>query len=77
LKFVDVSEVLAAPSSSLIAVMMETASTCETPVHFYQTTRRNIPEDSNLQHNGVIHVVVFRVVAMRSLAGDYNVSEER
>jgi hypothetical protein len=30
------------------AVMMEAASTSETSVNFYQTTRRNIPEDSHL-----------------------------
>jgi hypothetical protein len=30
--------------------MMEAASTSETSVNFYQTTRRNIPEDSHL-HN--------------------------
>jgi hypothetical protein len=29
-------------------LMMETASTSETLVNFYQTTRRNIPEDSHL-----------------------------
>jgi hypothetical protein len=28
---------------------METVSTSETSVSFYQTTRRNIPEDSHLQ----------------------------
>jgi hypothetical protein len=28
---------------------MEAASTSETSVNFYQTTRRNIPEDSNLR----------------------------
>jgi hypothetical protein len=33
---------------STMALMMETASTSETPVNFYQTKRRNIPEDSNL-----------------------------
>jgi hypothetical protein len=32
----------------LIALMMEAASTSETSVNFYQTTRRNIPEDSHL-----------------------------
>jgi hypothetical protein len=31
-----------------IALMMEAASTFETSVIFYQTTRRNIPEDSHL-----------------------------
>jgi hypothetical protein len=35
---------------SLIAVMMEATSTSETSVNFYQTTRRNNPEDSHL-HN--------------------------
>jgi hypothetical protein len=29
--------------------MMEAVSTSETSVNFYQTTRRNIPEDSYLQ----------------------------
>jgi hypothetical protein len=31
-----------------IALMMEAASTSETLVNLYQTTRRNIPEDSHL-----------------------------
>jgi hypothetical protein len=31
-----------------IALMMETANTSETPVSFYQATRRNILEDSHL-----------------------------
>jgi hypothetical protein len=30
-----------------IALMMEAASTAETSVNFYQTTRRNVPEDSH------------------------------
>jgi hypothetical protein len=30
-----------------LALMMEVASTSETSVNFYQTTRRNNPEDSN------------------------------
>jgi hypothetical protein len=33
---------------AIIALMMEAASTSETSVNFYQTTRRNIPEDSHL-----------------------------
>jgi hypothetical protein len=33
-----------------IALMMESASTSETSVNFYQTTRRNNPEDSHLHH---------------------------
>jgi hypothetical protein len=36
-------------SYSLIALMMEAASISESSVNFYQTTRRNIPEDSHLQ----------------------------
>jgi hypothetical protein len=38
----QVSEVLT------IALMMEAASTSETSVNFYQTTRRNNPKDSHL-----------------------------
>jgi hypothetical protein len=30
-----------------IALMIEAANTSETSVNFYQTTRRNIPEDSH------------------------------
>jgi hypothetical protein len=33
---------------SLVALMMEAASTSETSVNFYQTTRCNTPEDSHL-----------------------------
>jgi hypothetical protein len=32
---------------TLIALMMEAASTSETSVNVYQTTRRNNPEDSH------------------------------
>jgi hypothetical protein len=45
-KFTNVSDVLAA--SILIALMMEAASTSETLVNFYETTRRYNPEDSHL-----------------------------
>jgi hypothetical protein len=38
------------PTSGLIALMMEAASTCETSVNFYQTTRRNIPDDIFKSH---------------------------
>jgi hypothetical protein len=37
-----------AQCSLMIALMMEAASTSETSVNFYQTTRRSIPEDSHL-----------------------------
>jgi hypothetical protein len=32
----------------IVALMMETVSTSETSVYIYQTTERNIPEDSHL-----------------------------
>jgi hypothetical protein len=35
-------------AASIIALIMEAASTSETSVNFYQTTRRNNPEDSRL-----------------------------
>jgi hypothetical protein len=41
--FTDVSEMLAA---SVIRAIMEAASTSKTSVNFYQTTRRNNPEDN-------------------------------
>jgi hypothetical protein len=44
-KLTEISEVLTA---SIVALMMETVSTSGASVSFYQTTRRNIPEDSNL-----------------------------
>jgi hypothetical protein len=37
-------------ASIIGALMMKAASTSETSVNFYQTLRRNNPEDSNL-HN--------------------------
>jgi hypothetical protein len=33
--------------SAIVALMMEAASTSETSVNFYQTARRNNPEDSH------------------------------
>jgi hypothetical protein len=42
---INVSEVF---TPSIIALMMEEASTSETSLDFYQTTRCNIPEDSQL-----------------------------
>jgi hypothetical protein len=47
--FTDVSEVLTASIiRAMIAQMMEAASTSERSVEFYETARRNIPEDSYL-----------------------------
>jgi hypothetical protein len=45
-KLTDVLEVLTA---SIIRAMMEAVSTSEMFVNFYQSTRRNIPEDSHLE----------------------------
>jgi hypothetical protein len=42
---------------SFIALMMEAANTSETLVNFYQTTRRNILEDSHLR--GMTFVCLF------------------
>jgi hypothetical protein len=35
-------------TAAMIALMTEAASTSETLVNFYQTTRRNNPEENNL-----------------------------
>jgi hypothetical protein len=51
-KFSDVSEVLAA---TVIALMVEAASTSETSVKFYQTTGCNNPEDSHLYKQKLNH----------------------
>jgi hypothetical protein len=32
----------------IVGLVMETVNTSETPVNFYQTTQRHIPEDSHL-----------------------------
>jgi hypothetical protein len=37
-----------------IALMMKAAGTSETSVNFYQTTQRNIPEDSHLLHHFLV-----------------------
>jgi hypothetical protein len=44
-KLTDVSEVHTASTDTGIAAMMETVSSSETPFNFYDSTRRNIPED--------------------------------
>jgi hypothetical protein len=49
-KFTDVSEALTASITRTMKI--ETANTPETSVNFYQTTRRNIPEDSHLHTHG-------------------------
>jgi hypothetical protein len=44
----DVSEVLSASITSLIALMMEAESTCETSVNFYHATQLSIKKYSNV-----------------------------
>jgi hypothetical protein len=41
-------------AASIIALMTEAANTSETSVNFYQTTRRNNPEDSHLQQDTLL-----------------------
>jgi hypothetical protein len=43
----------------VIALMMEAVITSETSVNFYQTTWRNIPEDSHFQEKSVTETVTF------------------
>jgi hypothetical protein len=42
----------------LIALMMEAASTNETSVNIYQTTRCHIPEDSRLFKTEIYHTPI-------------------
>jgi hypothetical protein len=49
LEYIDVSTYVNVMFLTAIALMMEAISTSETSVDIYQTTRRNIPEDSHLQ----------------------------
>jgi hypothetical protein len=48
------------PTASIIRALKEAVSTSETSVNFYQTTQRNMAEDSHLQEEE--HV--FKVSAM-------------
>jgi hypothetical protein len=48
LRHADVLEVLTASIIRVMALMMEAASTSETSINFYLTTRRNIPDDRHL-----------------------------
>jgi hypothetical protein len=54
---------IVASCSLTIVSMMEAASTSETSVSFYQTTRRNNPEDSHLhtrrRENLKSHIMTF------------------
>jgi hypothetical protein len=49
-----------------IALMMEAASTSETSVNVYQTTRRNNPEDSHLYHFHCLpRFTIFTIICTR------------
>jgi sorbitol-specific phosphotransferase system component IIA len=50
-KLTDVSEVFVV-SIALIGLKIQTVSTTEMQINFYQTTRRNIPEDSHIHTRG-------------------------
>jgi hypothetical protein len=51
-----------APCSLVIALMTEAARTSETSVNFYQTTRRNNPEDSH--HLCLINLLLFHLTTI-------------
>jgi hypothetical protein len=46
----------------IIALMMKAASTSQTTVNFYQTTRRNIKEDSHLQTDNLTATLQRRTI---------------
>jgi hypothetical protein len=48
-------------SSSLIALMMEAATTSETLVYFYKTSRCYNPEDSHLNFYLVLLIIYFNI----------------
>jgi hypothetical protein len=58
-KLGDVSEMLAAP---IIVLTMKAASTSETSLNFYQTTRRNIPEDCHRRRENLTSQKTFMVL---------------
>jgi hypothetical protein len=55
-------------AASIVALMMESERTFETSVYFYQTTRRNNPEDSYLhtrrRDNLKSHLKIFASVTL-------------
>jgi hypothetical protein len=73
-KFTDVSEVLTAAIVKS-ALMMEAASTSEMSVNVYQTTRRNIPDDSRLhtrrRENLTSHLWCFSSIKISLLFPSY------
>jgi hypothetical protein len=43
---------------SVIVLMMESVTTSETSVNFYQTKRRNIPEDSHMNSKSMLAIIM-------------------
>jgi hypothetical protein len=64
--------VLAASIIMAIALIMVAASTSETSVSFYQTARRNIPEDSHLyarrRENLKFHLITLTLTSFELFA---------
>jgi hypothetical protein len=50
----------------LLARIMEAVSTSETSVNFYQTIRRNNPEDSHLDRVQLVYWMLFMVSKFRN-----------
>jgi hypothetical protein len=59
-------------AASIIALRMAAASTSETSVNFYQTTRRNNPEDSHL-----LLPISFKVTTYRPLTSATSLNNVR
>jgi hypothetical protein len=57
------------PEQRAIALMMEAVNTSETSVKFYQTRRRNIPEDSHLYTRRRENLKSHRVLLMNAPGG--------
>jgi hypothetical protein len=49
-----------------VDLMMEAVITSETSVNFYETTRRNIPQDCHLHENGCFPSFHYRTVGIRT-----------
>jgi hypothetical protein len=54
----------------MLALMMEAVSTYETKASFYQTTLRNIPEDSHLQDLVTLSLLVKTIIILLDIWQD-------
>jgi hypothetical protein len=73
-KFTDVSEALPATIIvALIALMMAAVTTPGTSINFYQTTWRNLPEDSHFQpHHSFLGFTTTTIVLSYVTGSDWN-----